>query len=331
MIGMEQIVRRYPDFHLEVDFAVQKGEIVTLLGHSGSGKTTTLRILAGFEKSDTGRILLDGEDVTALPAQKRGLGYVFQDYTLFPHLDVGENIAYGLRVKKVSRPEQGRRVRELLELVGLEGFENRPIETLSGGEQQRVAVARALAPGPRALLLDEPFSAIDTERRESLRRHLLRVQRELRIPTVFVTHSRTEALFLSDRILILREGAVEDAGTPQQLYEHPRTEYAARFLGAANILPREEVLRVLGDDPDNPAGPALLMIRPERVRVSRTGPIPARITDRAYYGAWHEYTLDTPLGPILAVTGTHYEPGAALSLDFPREHLVPLVSTAHYG
>lgn len=324
MIRLENILCSYPDFILNVDFSVESDEILTLLGHSGSGKTTTLRILAGFEKSDTGRILLDERDVTALPPQKRDLGYVFQDYTLFPHLDVGRNVAYGLRVKKVPAREQERRVRELLDLVGLEGFENRAVHTLSGGEQQRVAVARALAPGPRGLLLDEPFSAIDTERRESLRRHLVRVQRELRIPTVFVTHSRTEALFLSDRIILLREGSVEDSGRPEDLYERPRTEYAARFLGSANILPRDRVKEVLRDVPDTPS--TALMIRPEHVVLSESGPIRARVGERAYYGAWYEYTLETELGPLQAVSGVYHETGTILAATLPPEHLVPLLT-----
>jgi ABC-type Fe3+/spermidine/putrescine transport system ATPase subunit len=344
MIRMEEVVRTYADFNLAVDLVVDRGEIVTLLGHSGSGKTTTLRILAGFERSDTGRILLEGKDVTNLPAQDRGLGYVFQDYTLFPHLDVGRNIAYGLRVKKVAVREQHRRVRELLDLVGLSEFENRPVQTLSGGEQQRVAVARALAPGPRALLLDEPFSAVDTERREALRRHLRGVQRELRIPTLFVTHSRTEALFLSDRIFVLREGRIEDQGTPQDLYERPRTEYAARFLGTANILDPRQLREHLGDIPpsNSSQGEPVFMIRPEHVEIGeedtegrstggRVRSIPARVASCSYFGAWWEYTLESPLGPITTVTGKEYSSGRTLYLNLPRERLVPVVPTLPAG
>ncbi len=332
MIRMDRVVRSYADFRLEMDLTVDRGEIVTLLGHSGSGKTTTLRILAGFERCDTGRIVLDGEDITDLSAQERGLGFVFQDYTLFPHLDVGANIAYGLRVQKIPRARRERRVRELLDLVGLEGFENRPVHTLSGGEQQRVAVARALAPEPRALLLDEPFSAIDTERRETLRRHLLRIQRELGLPTVFVTHSRTEALFLSDRILVMREGQVIDQGSPQDLYERPATEYAARFLGAANFL--------------RPEGGTPLMIRPEHVEiipesgqdgrdvsgstsngVASNGVHEGIILEQAYYGAWWEYTLDTRDGPIVVVTPRFYTTGSSLRYRLPPERLIPVQPT----
>lgn len=327
MIRMEKIVRSYPDFHLAVDLEVDRGEIVTLLGHSGSGKTTTLRILAGFEASDSGRILLHGEDMTGVSAEQRGLGYVFQDYTLFPHLDVGRNIAYGLRVKRAAAGEQQRRVRELLELVGLDGFESRPIQTLSGGEQQRVAVARALAPGPRALLLDEPFSAIDTERRESLRRHLMNIQRKLHIPTVFVTHSRTEALYLSDRILVLREGHIEDEGTPQGLYERPRTEYAARFLGTVNILDPDLLREHAGwtDPVNDDSVSTVCMIRPERVRIDPEGTLSARVVDHAYYGAWWEYTLDSAIGPIIVVTREEYGRGTQVSLELPAEHLTPVV------
>ncbi|POR04110.1 Fe3+/spermidine/putrescine ABC transporter ATP-binding protein [Alkalispirochaeta sphaeroplastigenens] len=312
MIHLSEIVREYPGFRLALDLSVAREELVTLLGHSGSGKTTTLRILAGFEKAHRGAIILNGRDVTGLPPEERGLGYVFQDYTLFPHLDVGQNIAYGLRVQGRPRPERRRRVEELLELVGLGGFGKRPVHTLSGGEQQRVAVARALAPGPEALLLDEPFSAIDPERRASLRQHLLRVQRELRIPTVFVTHSRTEALYLSDRIFLLHQGVLEDQGTPRELYERPRTEYAARFLGEANIIP--------GSATDRRPH----MIRPEHLRLNSEGALPGRVTEQGYFGAWWEYKVETSLGQLTLTTRENLSPGEAIRLDLPREHLVPL-------
>ncbi|SIQ39342.1 putative spermidine/putrescine transport system ATP-binding protein/thiamine transport system ATP-binding protein [Alkalispirochaeta americana] len=318
MIHLSDIVREYPDFRLALDLSVTREELVTLLGHSGSGKTTTLRILAGFEKAHRGSIILNGRDVTNLPPEERGLGYVFQDYTLFPHLDVSQNIAYGLRVQGRPRPEQRHRVEELLELVGLGGFGKRPVHTLSGGEQQRVAVARALAPGPEALLLDEPFSAIDPERRASLRRHLLRVQRELRIPTVFVTHSRTEALYLSDRIFLLRQGILEDQGTPLELYERPRTEYAARFLGAANIIPG------MFNAPGSATDKRPHMIRPEHLRLDSRGPLSGRVTEEGYYGSWWEYKVETSLGELTLTTRQNLSRGELIRLDLPREHQIPL-------
>lgn len=347
MIRLEKIRRTYPDFQLEVDLTVDRGEIITLLGHSGSGKTTTLRILAGFEPVDAGRILLDDRDVTRTTPEQRGLGIVFQDFTLFPHLDVGRNIAYGLRVKKMPPREQRHRVEQLLDLVGLSGFADRPVHTLSGGEQQRIAVARALAPEPRALLLDEPFSAIDTERRESLRRHLVRIQRKLEIPTVFVTHSRTEALYLSDRILVLREGRIEDEGSPQNLYERPRTEYAARFLGPGNIFELEPLRELMpAGSAGMPAGApgTRIMIRPERVGI--TGEyrqhaadgdgddavvLPGTVTERAYYGSWWEYTVDTILGAVQVTSRREYRPDSDLELRLAAEHLVAVTADSPQG
>ncbi len=253
MIELDGIRRDYGDFVLDVSFRVGDDELVTLLGPSGSGKTTTLRIIAGFERSERGSLTIDGRDISALPARRRDIGYVFQDYTLFPHLDVAENIAYGLRVFGVPRVERGRRVEELLELIGLPGFGPRAVHTLSGGEQQRVAVARALARRPRALLLDEPFSSVDSERREELLEYLLRLQRNFSIPTVFVTHSRTDAMAISDRIVIMKEGRVDDDGSPRRLYESPASVYTARALGPAIFLDaartrmvRPEAVELLG-------------------------------------------------------------------------------------
>jgi ABC-type Fe3+/spermidine/putrescine transport system ATPase subunit len=321
MIELREVTRHWESFSLKVSCTVEEGEFLTLLGPSGSGKSTTLRILAGFETAESGTILLYGEDITERPPQTRQIGYVFQDYTLFPHLTVGENIAYGLRVLKATPREQQQRVDELLALVGLTGFGSREVHTLSGGEQQRVAVARAIAPRPRALLLDEPFSAIDTERRETLRDHLLRIQRELRLPTIFVTHSRAEALYLSDRIIIMRNGAVEDEGTPERLYQAPATEYAATFLGKTTLFefPGSEGRR--------------MMIRPEHVRMYRAplaGRISGTIMNRGYYGAAWEYTITgvphtVPAGtPVIATAAERFERGEPVWIELPPSRMVSL-------
>ena len=217
MIRLEAVRRRYSDFELSVDFEVGEGEIVALLGSSGSGKSTTLRIIAGFESIDSGRLMVDGRDLTALPARRRGIGFVFQDYTLFPHLNVAQNVGYGLRAARIPRVQRERRVEELLTMVGLGQFGTRAVQTLSGGEQQRVAVARALARPPRPRVRDAAFSALDPALREGVRRSLVAVQRALRIPTVFVTHSRSEALAVADRIVILRDGRVVEVGAPEIL------------------------------------------------------------------------------------------------------------------
>lgn len=315
MIEIENIVREFSDFSLAVGFSVGSNEIVSLLGSSGSGKTTTLRILAGFEQADSGRIMINGSDVTRLSPQQRKIGFVFQDYTLFPHLNVAGNIAYGLRAQGVPRSRHAARVDELLQLVGLEGFADRSVQTLSGGEQQRIALARALAPQPRALLLDEPFSAVDTERRDELRRHVVRIQRELAIPMVFVTHSQTEALSISDRIVILRGGRVVEQGTPQDVYLRPHTEYTARFIGRANILSGR------------------VLVRPEHLSIAHKPDqlhrYPARITQCHYRGVYWEYDLissngvDSPdfLGRELsAVNSEVFARGQQVWLGITQQH-----------
>ncbi len=318
MIELVDVRRTYDDFSLSLSCSVADDEILTLLGSSGSGKTTTLRIIAGFEQLDSGKLLIDGTDMAHVSPQQRQIGYVFQDYTLFPHLNVEENVAYGLRVARMPRPERRRRVNELLEMVGLASFGKRAVQTLSGGEQQRVAVARALVRRPRALLLDEPFSAIDTELREDLRRHLVTVQRALGVPTVFVTHSRTEALSIADRIVVLRSGTIDDQGTPEQLYERPRTAYTARFLGRANIFPTAS---------------GLLMIRPEHVTLHESAPaasagipgtVEARVARSTYHGVHREYELETARGPVFAVTRRRFAEGTRLWISFPPERIAPV-------
>jgi ABC-type Fe3+/spermidine/putrescine transport system ATPase subunit len=320
MIEIRSVSCRYPEFDLDVDFSVEKKEIVTLLGSSGSGKTTTLRIIAGFERPDAGRILVENEDVTDTPPQRRRIGFVFQDFTLLPHLTVGQNIAYGLRAQRVDRKTRDTRVEELLNLIGLDGFRDRAVQTLSGGEQQRVAVARALAPQPRALLLDEPFSAIDTERREDLRRHLVHIQRTLGIPMIFVTHSRTEAMSIADRIIILHQGRIMEEGTPRDLYARPSTMYAARFLGKANILPAGIAYRYLVNG-SHEGSNGYVMIRPENVRLG-AGLLEGTVTTAHYHGMFWEYDLTTPVGEIHVTDEESFPTGTRLRLGFPEDALV---------
>ena len=321
MLEVQAIHRHYAEFDLNVSFEVQDGEILTLLGASGSGKTTSLRIVAGFEHAESGRILVDGKDIQGVPAQQRNIGYVFQDYTLFPHLNVAENIAYGLRARHTPSSMRSRRVAELLELVGLDDFGSRAVQTLSGGEQQRVAVARALACEPRALLLDEPFSAIDTERREELRRQLVKLQRRLGIPMIFVTHSRSEALYISDRIVVLRNGTVVDSGTPEQLYERPRCEYSARFIGRANILKGEDIGARNG---------ATYLIRPEHLRLRDTGStkgglvLEATSRESAYYGSEREHLVETAIGNLSLVSPGVRTLPQHFQVELPHEFLVEL-------
>lgn len=313
MIELGDVSRDYGTFFLGASLKVEDHELLTLFGESGSGKTTILRIVAGFEKPDSGRILVGGRDVTGLPPERREIGYVFQDYTLFPHLTVGQNIAYGLRVQKKPSRERLTRVRELLALTELEGFEDRAVSHLSGGEQQRVALARALAPSPKALLLDEPFSAIDTERRGALRLHLLNIQRALRIPTIFVTHSRTEALYLSDRLVIMKNGGIVEEGTPRDLYERPRTLYSARFTGSVNTFTHKELALLPASWLDGPVPDTapdkgeqtIAVLRPEKICFSRhreaaqSGAcLDGVIRHVGYFGSYCLYLITTDVGDL---------------------------------
>ncbi|NJE09545.1 ABC transporter ATP-binding protein [Thermococcus sp. MAR1] len=236
-VELRGVLKEWEDFRLEIsELEVKDGEFLTLLGPSGCGKTTTLRMIAGFEKPDKGEILFDGRPVNDLPPYERGIGIVFQDYALFPHMTVFKNIAFGLEMKKLPKAEIERKVRWALELVGLSGLENRYPEQLSGGQQQRVALARALVVEPDVLLLDEPLSNLDAKIRERLRGEIKRIQRELGITTIYVTHDQEEAMAVSDRIAVMNFGRVEQVGKPLELYYRPKTEFVARFLGLSNIL-----------------------------------------------------------------------------------------------
>ena len=221
----------------DVSLTVEDGEFFTLVGPSGCGKTTTLRLLAGFEEPTGGAIRFDGDSVSEVAPERRNVGLVFQSYALFPHMNVAENVAYGLNF---AEPPDGvsddERVAELLELVGLEGFDERDPAELSGGQQQRVALARALAPGPELLLLDEPMSALDARLRERLRREIRSIQSELDVTTVYVTHDQAEALAVSDRVAVLSEGCVEQIGDPQTIYRRPRSRFVANFVGENNVF-----------------------------------------------------------------------------------------------
>ncbi|MEP7241695.1 MAG: ABC transporter ATP-binding protein [Devosia sp.] len=219
-----------------VDLSFNKGEFVSLLGPSGCGKTTILRMIAGFERPTTGRIIVDGTDITDLPPNRRKIGMVFQAYALFPNMNVADNIGFGLKIAGMPKPERDARVEEMLKLIGLPGYGKRFPFELSGGQQQRVALARAIAPKPSMLLLDEPLSALDAKIRVSLREEIRAIQRELGITTVFVTHDQEEALSISDRIVVMNAGKVEQFGTPFEIYNRPATRFAATFVGTLNTL-----------------------------------------------------------------------------------------------
>ncbi len=220
-----------------VDLRVRRGEIVSLLGPSGCGKTTLLRIIAGLEEAENGRLLVEGEDITAVPIHKRDFGLMFQEYALFPHMDVAHNIMFGLKMRGVPPAQRQKRMYEVLELVGLAGFESRDVAALSGGERQRVALARSLAPNPRLLMLDEPLGSLDAGLRRRLAVDLRRIIKKIGLTSVHVTHDQQEAFAVADRVAIMNEGRIEQYDTPMEIYSRPRTEFVARFLGFTNIIP----------------------------------------------------------------------------------------------
>ena len=299
---LDRLEKRFGDLRVtaNVSLSVAKSEIVALLGPSGSGKTTVLRLVAGFETPDSGSVLAEGEDVTRLPPERRRFGMVFQHYALFPHLDVGENVAFGLEARGTPRAEVERRVAETLGAVDLAGFERRRIGEISGGQQQRVALARALAPQPRVLLLDEPLSNLDPALRERTRRELKRVIRRVGITTLFVTHEQDEAFDLGDRVAVLNAGRLEQVGRPEELYEEPATRFVATFIGRSSVLAgtwdparggallsEGAVWRAAGGDGLAPGAAVDLVVRPEGLRFS-PGPQPdslaGEISGRRYAG-----------------------------------------------
>src|SRR5438093_4515015 len=271
---------------------IPRGEILVLLGPSGSGKTTVLRLLGGFEAPDTGRIVGAGEAVTAVPPERRRCGMVFQHYALFPHLDVGENVAFGLTGRGMR--DAGRvaaKVAEVLGLVGLEGFQKRRVQELSGGQQQRVALARALAPEPRVLLLDEPLSNLDPSLRERTRRELRALIKRVGITTLFVTHEQEEAFDLGDRVAVLNDGRLEQVGAADELYERPASLFVATFVGRANVVRGGgATARALGAHDGE-----VLVVRPERLRFADAG-VPGTVRERRYTGAAAFYQVETERG-----------------------------------
>ncbi|SDX47901.1 putative spermidine/putrescine transport system ATP-binding protein [Albimonas donghaensis] len=296
-----------------LNLAIRQGELIALLGPSGCGKTTTMRAIAGLLAPRSGTIRLDGKDITRVAPSRREVGLVFQSYALFPHLSVFENVAFGLRLRK--EPDLAARVAEGLATVGLSDFADRAPAALSGGQQQRVALARSLVMNPKVLLLDEPLSNLDARLRLEMRMELQRVQRETGVTMVFVTHDQAEALALADRIVVMRGGAIEQVGTPEQIWTEPASGFVADFVGFETILP----------DPET--GGALAW-RPAAVTLG-SGPHSGVIRGASFAGAHREYVLDTPLGVVKAETPASappLAPGAEVAFDLPRERAVRLAS-----
>jgi putative spermidine/putrescine transport system ATP-binding protein len=285
-----------------VDLEIADGEFFSMLGPSGSGKTTCLRLIAGFEAPTEGRILLHGEDVTGRPPYERDVNTVFQDYALFPHMSVADNVAYGLMVQKVGKAERRRRAEEALRLVRLEGFGPRRPSQLSGGQRQRVALARALVRRPRVLLLDEPLGALDLKLRQQMQRELKSIQAEVGITFIFVTHDQDEALTMSDRIAVFNEGRVVQVGPPAELYERPASAFVAGFVGTSNIIGPETAPTILGRE-------GSYTVRPEKIRLvepeTPVGPgestATGHIVDVAYLGSETRYVVALDAGGELVV------------------------------
>jgi spermidine/putrescine transport system ATP-binding protein len=338
-VRLERVTKQFGDVTAvdDLTLAIHRGEFFSLLGPSGCGKTTTLRMIGGFEDVTAGTVYLGETDVTGRPPFRRDVNTVFQSYALFPHLTVFENVAFGLRRRKVGSDEIARRVAEMLELVELPGYERRKPNQLSGGQQQRVALARALINHPRVLLLDEPLGALDLKLRKQMQIELKRIQTEVGITFVYVTHDQDEAMTMSDRIAVMRAGRIEQLGSPEELYERPRTTFVAGFLGVSNLLDGEVIERTnglavvrLGDgttlrapaDDVTGTGPVRVGIRPEKLRVVSSGDgetksepelntISGTVVDASYVGVSTQYLVRTADGHVLTVYAQNLETSGA--------------------
>jgi putative spermidine/putrescine transport system ATP-binding protein len=290
-----------------VDLTVGDGEFFTLLGPSGSGKTTTLRIIAGFERPDEGRVTLGGVDITHQPPYARDVNTVFQDYALFPHMTVAENVGYGLKVKGIPRGTRAKQVAEVLKMVRLDGFGARKPVQLSGGQRQRVALARSIVNQPKVLLLDEPLGALDLKLRQEMQIFLKALQRDLGMTFLYVTHDQEEALTMSDHVAVFNEGRIEQVGSPEEIYARPATEFVAGFVGTSNILER---------------GGRRVSVRPERIELNGHGE-PGTVADVVFVGAFRRILVDTDSGDRITVVrqndGSRIEPGTRINVSWRDE------------
>jgi spermidine/putrescine transport system ATP-binding protein len=355
-VVLVDLVKRFGDVTAVagINLSMPSGEFFSMLGPSGCGKTTTLRLIAGFERPDEGQILLDGIDVAQTPPHKRNVNTVFQNYALFPHLSVADNVGFGLRYQDVSKQDAKRKIGEALELVRLEGFEKRRPSQLSGGQQQRVALARALILNPAVLLLDEPLGALDAKLRKALQIELKALQEEVGITFIYVTHDQEEALTMSDRLAVMSNGRVEQIGTPSDVYEEPTTAYVADFLGVSNLMDADadgmdgegrakitigEFELAAGQGDVDARGAVKIVIRPERVRLEETGTsgenrVPGMVDRVVYVGSTMQVFVHLAPEQTLQAwvqnsgEGLPYAQGHPVSVHLPAEALRVLVDTS---
>ncbi|NBA94493.1 ABC transporter ATP-binding protein [Pseudomonas sp. R5(2019)] len=337
-VQFTQVSRQFGDVKAVdgVSIDIHDGEFFSMLGPSGSGKTTCLRLIAGFEQPSAGSIRIHGAEAAGLPPYKRDVNTVFQDYALFPHMNVRDNVAYGLKVKGVPKPERLARAQEALAMVALSGYGERKPVQLSGGQRQRVALARALVNRPRVLLLDEPLGALDLKLREQMQGELKKLQRQLGITFIFVTHDQTEALSMSDRVAVFNRGRIEQVDTPRNLYMKPATTFVAEFVGTSNVLRGDQALHLSGSS-------LPFSIRPEHIRFAE-GPVASHeievsglLQDVQYQGSATRYELKLDSGQILAIShannqwqenGSPHQPGQRLTARWAREAMTALQETA---
>jgi spermidine/putrescine transport system ATP-binding protein len=353
-VRLERVSKLFGDVAAvdDLSLVIAEGEFFSLLGPSGCGKTTTLRMIGGFEEPSSGTVYLGGRDVTELPPYRRDVNTVFQSYALFPHLDVYENVAFGLHRKKVDKKDIADRVREVMNLVDLMGFERRKPSQMSGGQQQRVALARALVNKPKVLLLDEPLGALDLKLRKQMQLELKRIQQEVGITFIYVTHDQEEAMTMSDRFAVMRHGKIEQIGAPEEVYESPATEFVAGFLGASNLLNGDlretvngltsikldtgEVVQAKTDRIERDLGPSVRVgVRPEKITImpddgnpgSNRNSITGLLRMSTYIGVNYQFKVDGPDGTELTVyvqnlgaAGSQPSPGQQVRLEWLPEH-----------
>ena len=329
LIELKNISKSFEDTMVLDDFnlSVMENEFITLLGPSGCGKTTTLRIVGGFEKPDSGRVFFEGKDITDVPPNKRHINTVFQKYALFPHMNVGQNIAFGLKISGKTDEYIKDKVKYALKLVNLDGYENRKIDQLSGGQQQRIAMARAIVNEPKVLLLDEPLGALDLKLRQDMQYELIRLKNELGITFLYVTHDQEEALTMSDKVVVMNGGYIQQMGTPEEIYNEPENAFVADFIGDSNIIDsvmvEDKVVRIadtIFECVDTGFGknkPVDVMIRPEDIIIGKPGEgrINGIVTHNIFIGVYYEMEIEAGGITWLAQNTTSYPVGTEVSID----------------